>query len=143
MHRFTYPVVLTPDEVDGGFVVTFPGLPEAITQGDSVEECLEEAEGALEAAVASRIMDGEDIPMPSERQEGQTLVTLPGTMALKAALYLAMKERGTSKTALARTLQVDEKQVRRMLDPHYGTKLPKLERALKALGKKVEVHVHD
>lgn len=33
MTRFVYPALLTADEKDGGFVVTFRGLPEAITQG--------------------------------------------------------------------------------------------------------------
>ena len=32
MYRFTYPATLIPDETDGGFVVTFRDLPEAITQ---------------------------------------------------------------------------------------------------------------
>jgi len=30
---FNYPVTLTPDLEDGGFVVTFADLPEAVTQG--------------------------------------------------------------------------------------------------------------
>ncbi|EHA2606505.1 type II toxin-antitoxin system HicB family antitoxin, partial [Salmonella enterica] len=33
-----YPVVLTPDS--GGYVVSFPDIPEALTQGDSREEAL-------------------------------------------------------------------------------------------------------
>jgi hypothetical protein len=32
--ELAYPVTLTPDEADGGFVVTFQDVPEAITQGD-------------------------------------------------------------------------------------------------------------
>ena len=31
-----FPVNLTPDKRDGGFVVTFPDIPEAITQGETV-----------------------------------------------------------------------------------------------------------
>lgn len=38
-----FPVTLTPDEADGGFVVTFHDIPEAITQGETVEEALETA----------------------------------------------------------------------------------------------------
>ena len=36
MRQFTYPIKLTADRKDGGFVVTCRDLPEAITQGDSV-----------------------------------------------------------------------------------------------------------
>ncbi|MCG2755456.1 MAG: type II toxin-antitoxin system VapC family toxin [Desulfobacteraceae bacterium] len=36
MQSFIYPVTLTPDKDDGGFVVKFVDLPEAITQGENV-----------------------------------------------------------------------------------------------------------
>ncbi|WP_222427196.1 type II toxin-antitoxin system HicB family antitoxin [Hyella patelloides] len=42
MKRFTFPAILTPDN-DGGFVVTFRDLPEAITQGDTEQQALIEA----------------------------------------------------------------------------------------------------
>jgi len=58
-------------------------------------------------------------------------------LSAKAALYLAMKEAAISKAALARTLRVDEKEVRRLLDPHHPSKLPRMEEALRALGKRL------
>lgn len=51
MLRFTYPVKLTRDRKDGGYVVTCRDLPEAITQGDSLKAALAEAKGALQAAI--------------------------------------------------------------------------------------------
>jgi antitoxin HicB len=60
-----YPVTLTPDETDGGFVVTFVDLPEAITQGETVEEALVEAADALDEAIAGRLLRGDPIPSPS------------------------------------------------------------------------------
>lgn len=48
-----YPVKLTHDKVDGGYVVTFPDIPEAITQGETVEEALDMAREALETAWSS------------------------------------------------------------------------------------------
>jgi antitoxin HicB len=47
MQRFTYPVTLTPDEKDGGFVVTCRDVPELVTQGETTEDAISEAEGAL------------------------------------------------------------------------------------------------
>ena len=35
MQSFVYPVKLTVDKEDGGFVVTFRDLPEAISQGET------------------------------------------------------------------------------------------------------------
>ena len=48
MRSFVYPAMLTPDEQDGGFVVTFPDVPEAITQGEDVSDALQQAADCLE-----------------------------------------------------------------------------------------------
>lgn len=141
MQRFTYPVTLTPDAQDGGYVVTCRDIPEVVTQGESVEDALDAAEGALEAAIEMRIEDGMEIPVPSSRRRGEHLAGLPVGTAMKAALHVSMREQNVSKADLARRLGVDEKEARRMLDPKNGTKVPALERALHALGKRVELVV--
>jgi antitoxin HicB len=141
MFRFTYPAKLTPDRKDGGFVVTFRDVPEAITQGDTAKEALSEAEGALQAAIEGRIEDGLDIPAPSRLKPGEKPVATPVTTALKAAVYLAMGDQGISKSELARRMGVNEKEARRLLDPRHPTKVPTLERALGALGRRAEIEV--
>lgn len=141
MQRFTYPVTLTPDEQDGGFVVTCRDVPEVVTQGETVEEALSEAEGALEAALEMRIADGLNVPAASAKKRGDHLVSLPLGTAMKTALYVSMQEQNVTKAELARRLGLDEKEARRMLDPKHGTKVPALERALHALGKRVELVV--
>lgn len=55
-------------------------------------------------------------------------------MAQKAADYLAVREAGISNSELARRMQLDEKEARRILDPHHQTKLPRIEAALSGLG---------
>lgn len=139
MFRFAYPARFEPDETDGGFVVTFRDLPEAITQGDSVEECLREAEDCLEEAIAARICDNEDIPRPSAARRGERLITVPLQTALKAALYVAVRKNHISKAELARRLGTDEKVARRLLDPHYRSRLDALERAFGAVGARPEL----
>ena len=134
--RFTYPITLTPDETDGGFVVSCRDLPEAITQGDSVPECLEEAEGALEAALNSRMYRNAEIPAPSAPIANERLVSVPLDTAIKAALYLAMREQGVSKSELARRLHIDEKEARRITTPGHGTRTATMDRALRAVGLK-------
>ncbi len=141
MDRFSFPVTLTPDKEDGGFVVTFRDLPEAITQGETLEESITEATDCLEEAIAARIDENLDIPYPSKPKRGEKEVHLPLQMTLKAVLHLAMREAHITKMELARLMEIDEKEVRRMIDPHHGTKLPTIERALKVLGKRAEVHV--
>jgi hypothetical protein len=46
-----------------------------------------------------------------------------------------------SRVELARRLHIDEKEARRMLDPHHATKAERLERALAVLGRHAELRV--
>jgi antitoxin HicB len=62
-------------------------------------------------------------------------------MALKAALYTALQETGIARSLLGEILGKDEKEIRRILDPRHGTKLPTIEQALRALGKWPELHI--
>jgi antitoxin HicB len=141
-HEFTYPVTLTRDEVDGGFVVTFDDLPEAITQGETMTEALLEAADALEEAIAGRTRRGNPIPEPSAAL-GRPVVPVPAQTAAKAALYLALRETGITKADLADRLGCDEKEVRRLLDPHHPSKLPRIQKALAALGKGLSISLVD
>lgn len=98
--EFLYRVELTPDP-DGGVVITVPDLPEVITQADQPEDALAQAADALEEAVAGRIRRNEEIPLPSPHEPGQPRVHVPALSAAKAALYLALRESGLTKTQLA------------------------------------------
>ncbi len=63
MAELRYTVVLEPGDPDeGGFIVSIPALPEAHTQGDTIEEALANAREVIELCVLSRRDHGEDIP---------------------------------------------------------------------------------
>jgi antitoxin HicB len=66
---------------------------------------------------------------------------VPAQMAVKAALYIAVKESGIRNTELAKRLGADEKEIRRLLDPHHRSKLPRLEAALEVMGKKLVIGI--
>jgi antitoxin HicB len=133
MFKFTYPAKIEKDEA-GFFLVTFPDIPFAATDSKTVEEALEEARDCLEEAIAVSIADNLDFPFPSSIRKGHHAIPLTGRMSAKAALYIAVRETGISKSELARRLGVDEKEIRRMLSPRHQTKLPRIERALSVLG---------
>lgn len=139
MHSFIYPARLKPDTVDGGFVVTFVDLPEAITQGEDVEDALHEAADCLDEAIVNRIVMGLPIPLPSAIEKECYPVPLAAQSAAKAALYLALEEVQVTKAGLAKRLGCDEKEVRRLLDPRHPSKLPRLEAALAAIGRRLIV----
>ena len=139
MQNFIYPATLTPDKEDGGFIVTFFDLPEAITQGENVEDALSEAADCLDEAIANRIVMGLPIPSPSSAKRGRYPVLLAAQTAAKAALYLAIQKAQVTKAELAKRLACDEKEVRRLLDPRHPSKLPRIESALAAVGQRLVV----
>ena len=140
-HEFAYPALLSQEP--DGFVVTFRDVPEAITQGEDLADALSEAADALEEAIAGRIRRGEEIPEPSRQRRSEHVVPVPAQTAAKAALYLALEEARISKSELAARLGCDEKEVRRLLDPRHPSKLPRIQRALAALGKRLALRLED
>jgi antitoxin HicB len=141
MQSFVYPARFECGDGPGVVVVTFRDIPEAITQGSGEADALWQAGDCLEEAIAGRIADGRPIPKASRTGRGERTIPLAAPMAAKAALYLAMEEAGMSKAQLARKLGCDEREVRRMLDPRHATKLPRIQKALELLGKRLVVGV--
>ncbi|MCG6941646.1 MAG: type II toxin-antitoxin system HicB family antitoxin [Thiohalocapsa sp.] len=138
--QFIYPATLTPDPT-GGFVVTFRDWPEAITQGESPDEALLEAADCLEEAVAARIDDRDEIPAASAPLPDEHPVAVPIQTALKAALFLAMRETGVGPTELARRLGIHEKAARRLVDPRHASKAATLEQALLTVGRRLAIAI--
>jgi len=140
MNRFQYPVLLTPAE-EGGYVVTCRDLPQLVTQGETAQDALEQASDAMDEVFAAYLIDGIDFPAPSKPRRREHLVCPPAETVAKAALFVAMRQAGISKVQLARRLGVDEKEVRRLLDPHYGSKLPRIAKAINLLGQRLVIGV--
>lgn len=136
--KYRYPVTLTRD-AEGGFTVTFPDFPEGISQGETEEEALAEARDCLDEVLASRVNSQEPVPHPS--RISKLSVEPTAQIAAKVALYDAFVESGINRAAFARRLSIAETEVRRMLDPHHPTKLPRIEDALLALGKKLRIEI--
>ena len=138
MKRFQYPVLLTPAE-EGGYVVTCRDLPPLITQGEDEQDALMQAADAMDEVFAAYMIEGIEFPAPSKARRRERLVAPAAETQAKAALFVAMREAGISKLQLARQLGVDEKEVRRLLDPHYGSKLPRIAEAISLLGQRLVI----
>src|SRR6185437_5993825 len=136
METLAYAVRLKPAK-EGGYIVTCRDLPEMVTQGNDFGEALVQARDAMDEAFAARIDDGEQFPEFSAPRKGEYVVAPSSDLSAKAALYLAIRETAVSKADLARMLRVDEKEVRRLLDPRHPSKLPRMEEALRVLGKQL------
>jgi antitoxin HicB len=69
----SFSVILEPQQ-DGGFSVLVPALPEVVTEGDTREEALANAEEAIRAIVAYRRENG--IPIPADAHPEIRRVTI-------------------------------------------------------------------
>jgi antitoxin HicB len=140
--RYGFPARLQPDE-EGRLVVHFPDLPEALTDGADEAEALAEAADCLSEALAGRINRGEDIPPPSRLRRGQHWVAPEPTIALKAALYSALRTQRMTVADLARRLDIDARKAARLIDPRAASRLNDLEVALSALGYAIAIELHE
>ena len=131
---YAYPCELTPDE-DGGLVVTFPDVPEAITGGRDRSEALLMAEDALATALAGYVHEKWDIPTPSQAVDGQEIVAVPAVVAAKLALYSAMRDQRITKVEIARRLGISESAVRKLTDPDHRSHISQVQKALRAVGR--------
>ena len=87
-------------------------------------------------------MTATPIPQPSAAEPGERNVSVPPGMAAKAALAMAFRESRLTRVGFAATLGVDEKAVRRMLNPRHGTSPDRICKALRLLGRRITVEVH-
>jgi antitoxin HicB len=121
--------------------VSFPDVPEAITQGRDMADARTMAEEALGFALLTYPARG--FPLPKPRTKGRKLIEIAVApdIAANLAVLEAFAAAGISKSEFARRIGKDEKEVRRILDPKHPTKLPALAAAPRALGKRLVVGV--
>jgi len=140
---YEYAAHIAPDP-DGGFLVTFPDVPEAITCGGDRQDAKQSAADALGLALRGYLAAGHSLPEPRTKARQEDLVVSPDAAdALKLAVIETFQASGLSKAELARRLGKAETEAYRILDPDHPTKLSALEAALAVLGKKVVISVQD
>ncbi|WP_129138806.1 type II toxin-antitoxin system HicB family antitoxin [Modicisalibacter coralii] len=135
-----YPITIEPDTV--GYMATSRDLPEFTAAGETVAETLENAIEILETTAGIYIDERRTVPGPSNTLDGEHLVALPLSTALKVLLSNAMIERGWRKADLARALGSAPTHIDRLLDVNHKSKLAAIEDAFAAMDRRVEVDVH-
>lgn len=84
-----YPARFEPVE-EGGFLVTFRDIPEAITQAETIEEALFMAADVLATVMDFYFEDRRAVPSPSIIEQGEELVALPETISDKVLAFNEM-----------------------------------------------------
>lgn len=128
---------------DDGWLVTFPAIPEAITRGSTRQEARDNALDGLEVVLLTYAKDGRDMPADVEAGGDVEKVSPSAQVVAKIAFMEAFRQSGVSRVALAKRLGKGENEVRRMLDPYYGSKLPLLDAGMRALGKRFVISVEE
>lgn len=118
---------------EGGFLVTFPDVPEAITSGADEAEARASAAEALGLALRGILQLDRPLPRPVAKDNNLMAVAVDPDTAFKLAVIEAFRASGISKSELARRIGRGETEARRILDPDHATGLPLLKAALAAL----------
>jgi antitoxin HicB len=142
-----YLIEFTPDD-NGTLLVTCPAFPEVTTYGDDRAQAERNAAAAIEEAVAARISDGDPLPRgqqasPKPRRHRGSMARLPLLSALKAQLYLAMREAGVNRAELARRLGWHREQVDRLFRLDHASRLGQIEAAFAALDRDVDIRIRE
>ncbi len=136
--RYAYPYETEKDGVT--IVVSFPDIPGALTQVQTGEEFDSVVRDCLVAALGGYAELRQIPPRPSAAH-GRSTVTLNVLLSAKLALLIAMIEAGLTNVQLAHMLNVNEKVVRRLLDPDHVSRIEKLESALACFNQRLDVAV--
>jgi antitoxin HicB len=140
-----YELMISMDETADGtpnWLVTAPEFPEVTTFADTQPEACAQGLQAIEEAIAARIADGDDVPLPMKETKGKgSFVQVPGLSFVKIALYSLCRAKEVSRAELARRLGWDREQVDRLFRLDHNSRLDQIEAAFKALGISMNVDI--
>lgn len=137
MSAIRYASVLEP-QPEGGFTVTFPDIPEAVTEGDTRDEALFNAAEVLTLCLEQRLEDGESFPEPAKVKGG---VWVEPSAAVQVAVLVRKHREMQEKTLadMARALKTSWPSAQRLERTDSNPTLRQLERAASALGKRLVI----
>jgi len=115
---------------NGWWLVRFPAIPEALTEGETQDEARANAVDCVTAALEGYMKAGKPLPRKGAGHAGQDRAVLPSLVTAKLAVYTAMRERGWSKLKLANELGAPENSVRRLLDLRHNSHMRLIDEAL-------------
>lgn len=129
------------EKLEQGFCVTFRDVPEAITQGENMQEAVEMAQDALLTAMSFYYEFYRPIPLPSKCLKGEVNVPVAPSAWLKIMLYNEMINQRIKKSQMARILGVKPQQITRLFDFKRSSNLDTVCMAFEKLGKQIKFEI--
>lgn len=105
MKQYFYPAIFHTAE-EGGFWVSFPDLPECLTEGDTMEETYAMAVEALGLSITDRLRNHETLPVPSV--PGQISLENPDGYLVIIQFDLEAYQKKHNSRAVKKTLSIPE-----------------------------------
>jgi len=124
---------------NGWWLVRFPAIPEAPTEGETQEEARASALDCVIAALEGYMKAGKPLPREGAGHSGSNRAVLPSLVTAKLAVYETMRARGWSKVKLARELGVPENSVRRLLDLNHSSQMWIIDEALAKMNAELSI----
>lgn len=131
--NFLYPAKIGINAA-GRYFVNFSDIDEAITEGETLEEALFNAQEVLTLSLEGRLDEKMDIPLPSSI-EGDDVHNIAPSARVQAALLIARSRKDkTNMAEFARSLQTSWPSASKLEDPHHSPSIKTQEKAAHALG---------
>lgn len=124
---------------NGWWLVRFPGVPEALTEGETEAEARANAGDCIIAALEGYMKAGRPLPRGGARHSGPNRAVLPSLVTAKLAVYETMRARGWSKVRLAKELGMPENTVRRLLDLRHSSHMWIIDEALAKMNSELPI----
>lgn len=140
MNSFRYPALFEPNG-EGGYIVSFRDVPEALTEGWSLEEAKNNALDALITSIEFYIEGNKPFPLPSSQQKDEVLINLPISIVAKVLLLNTMAKQHIRPIDLANKMKVRPQEINRIVDLKHNTKIDTIEKAFKALNLNLNIFV--
>jgi antitoxin HicB len=126
-------------QANGWWLVRFPGIPEALTEGETKEEARANAVDCVIAALEGYMKSVAPLPRQGAGHSGADRAVLPSLVTAKLAVYEIMRTRGWSKLKLARELGMPENSVRRLLDLRHRSQMWVIDEAMARMNAELSI----
>jgi len=128
---------------EDSWLVTSSDFPELTTFGETKELAIANGLGAIEEAIAARISDNTNVPLPSsDEQSSSQFIEISSMTALKLGLYTSLRNLKISRAELQRRMGVKNREtVDRLFRLDHNSRLDQIEAAYKAINVPIRIEI--
>jgi antitoxin HicB len=134
--KFKYPAKIILDNSERYFV-QFIDIDEAITEGETLEEAIFNAQEVLTLSLEGRLDENMEIPLPSTSKENDIYYVAPSASLQAVLLIHESRKNKISMAEFARIMQTSWPSASKLEKPHNSPHLKTIEKAASALGKRL------